>query len=66
MVVMYVLVSNEAMHEINDIGTLSDFDDCGDSSRNKAPRKEILFDHRPLRLNDDDYQRVCQIPKKKV
>ncbi|RWR87147.1 DNA cytosine-5-methyltransferase 1-like protein [Cinnamomum micranthum f. kanehirae] len=42
-----------------------DFDDCADSSRNKAPQKAILFDHRPLRLNDDDYQRVCQIPKRK-
>ncbi|PSR90243.1 DNA (cytosine-5)-methyltransferase [Actinidia chinensis var. chinensis] len=25
--------------------------------------ENILFDHRPLQLNDDDYQRVCQIPK---
>ncbi|KAJ4829375.1 hypothetical protein Tsubulata_014518 [Turnera subulata] len=25
----------------------------------------LLYDHRPLRLNEDDYQRVCQIPKKK-
>ncbi|KAK4478115.1 hypothetical protein RD792_017393 [Penstemon davidsonii] len=24
-----------------------------------------LFDHRPLCLNQDDYERVCQIPKKK-
>ncbi|KAK9052038.1 hypothetical protein SSX86_028666 [Deinandra increscens subsp. villosa] len=24
-----------------------------------------LYDHRPLKLNDDDYQRVCQIPKRK-
>ncbi|KMS95966.1 hypothetical protein BVRB_003270 [Beta vulgaris subsp. vulgaris] len=24
-----------------------------------------LYDHRPLQLNKDDYQRVCQIPKKK-
>ncbi|GER45180.1 cytosine-specific methyltransferase, partial [Striga asiatica] len=24
-----------------------------------------LFDHRPLKLNQDDYERVCQIPKKK-
>lgn len=27
---------------------------------------DLLFDHRPLELNDDDYQRVCQIPKRKV
>ncbi|OIS96505.1 PREDICTED: DNA (cytosine-5)-methyltransferase CMT3-like [Nicotiana attenuata] len=25
----------------------------------------VLYDHRPLQLNDDDYQRVCQIPKRK-
>lgn len=28
--------------------------------------KRQLFDHRPLQLNEDDYQRVCAIPKKKV
>ncbi|TKY44565.1 DNA (cytosine-5)-methyltransferase CMT3 [Spatholobus suberectus] len=27
--------------------------------------KSLLYDHRPLELNADDYQRVCQIPKKK-
>lgn len=26
----------------------------------------ILYDHRPLQLNEDDYQRVCQIPRRKV
>ncbi|KAG9130762.1 hypothetical protein Leryth_012709 [Lithospermum erythrorhizon] len=26
---------------------------------------EVLYDHRPLQLNDDDHQRVCQIPVKK-
>jgi DNA (cytosine-5)-methyltransferase 1 len=25
-----------------------------------------LFDHQPLRLNNDDYKRVQQIPLKKV
>ncbi|MED6131246.1 hypothetical protein PIB30_008286, partial [Stylosanthes scabra] len=25
----------------------------------------LLYDHRPLGLNSDDYQRVCRIPKKK-
>ncbi|XP_012574570.1 putative DNA (cytosine-5)-methyltransferase CMT1 [Cicer arietinum] len=29
-----------------------------------APRR-VLYDHRPLQLNKDDYERVCQIPKKK-
>ncbi|KAK6941277.1 Chromo domain [Dillenia turbinata] len=27
--------------------------------------KRMIYDHRPLKLNDDDYARVCQIPKKK-
>ncbi|KAK7245460.1 hypothetical protein RIF29_40306 [Crotalaria pallida] len=27
--------------------------------------ESTLYDHRPLKLNDDDYQRVCRIPKKK-
>ncbi|KAF3662185.1 putative PP2A regulatory subunit TAP46-like [Capsicum annuum] len=26
---------------------------------------KFLYDHRPLQLNDDDHQRVCQIPKRK-
>lgn len=26
----------------------------------------VLYDHRPLQLNEDDHQRVCQIPKRKV
>ncbi|MCD7459836.1 hypothetical protein HAX54_042107 [Datura stramonium] len=25
----------------------------------------VLYDHRPLQLNEDDYQRACQIPKRK-
>lgn len=29
-------------------------------------KKVMLPDHRPLCLNTDDYDRVCQIPKKKV
>ncbi|OIV94876.1 hypothetical protein TanjilG_22073 [Lupinus angustifolius] len=32
-------------------------------SQSKAGR--ILYDHRPLKLNQDDYDRVCQIPKNK-
>ncbi|XP_028051822.1 DNA (cytosine-5)-methyltransferase CMT3 isoform X1 [Camellia sinensis] len=27
--------------------------------------KQVLYDHRPLQLNEDDYQRVCQIPMRK-
>lgn len=30
------------------------------------PRPHLLYDHRPLQLNLDDYSRVCKIPKKKV
>jgi hypothetical protein len=26
----------------------------------------MLYDHLPYKLNTDDYDRVCQIPKKKV
>ncbi|KAI5675160.1 hypothetical protein M9H77_06110 [Catharanthus roseus] len=29
------------------------------------PRPHLLYDHRPLQLNLDDYSRVCKIPKKK-
>lgn len=32
----------------------------GDSS------DHLLYDHQPYKLNEDDYQRVCQIPKRKV
>lgn len=38
----------------------------GFSALGSEPSKTILFDHRPLRLNDDDYQRVCHVPVKKV
>ncbi|KAK9157092.1 hypothetical protein Scep_003666 [Stephania cephalantha] len=31
----------------------------------KEVESVMLHDHKPLQLNDDDYQRVCQIPKKK-
>ncbi|XP_058108507.1 DNA (cytosine-5)-methyltransferase CMT3-like [Magnolia sinica] len=31
----------------------------------KSSEKTMLFDHRPLQLNEDDFQRVCQIPKRK-
>ena len=31
-----------------------------------GPDKGKLLDHQPLRLNNDDYERVQQIPVKKV
>ncbi|XP_055819015.1 DNA (cytosine-5)-methyltransferase CMT3-like isoform X1 [Solanum dulcamara] len=34
-------------------------------SRRDGTLGTVLYDHRPLQLNDDDYQRVCQIPKRK-
>ncbi|KAL8091319.1 DNA (cytosine-5)-methyltransferase CMT3-like [Apium graveolens] len=30
-----------------------------------AESNSILYDHRPLKLNNDDYERVCQIPVRK-
>ena len=45
------------------------FNECAEmlelQSRTKSS-KSLLYDHRPLELNADDYQRVCRIPKKKV
>nr|VDC95102.1 unnamed protein product [Brassica oleracea] len=34
-----------------------------DSKSNST--NDVLYDHHPLNLNKDDYQRVCRIPKKK-
>jgi hypothetical protein len=35
-------------------------------SQNPKPSEHLLYDHCPLKLNDDDYQRVSRIPKRKV
>ncbi|XP_010415637.1 PREDICTED: DNA (cytosine-5)-methyltransferase CMT3-like isoform X2 [Camelina sativa] len=35
------------------------------SSTNFKSKKHVLYDHHPLNLNIDDYQRVCRVPKKK-
>ncbi|KAJ4724096.1 Cytosine-specific methyltransferase [Melia azedarach] len=35
------------------------------SSSKLNPKEHLLYDHRPLELNQDDYERVCRIPKKK-
>ncbi|KAH7840043.1 hypothetical protein Vadar_011878 [Vaccinium darrowii] len=40
-------------------------DELLSSASRSEPIDRILFDHRPLRLNDDDHQRVCKVPKKK-
>nr|POE97123.1 dna (cytosine-5)-methyltransferase 3 [Quercus suber]POF01443.1 dna (cytosine-5)-methyltransferase 3 [Quercus suber] len=31
----------------------------------QEPLECVLYDHRPLALNNDDYERVCEIPQKK-
>lgn len=38
---------------------------CSDAEKN-ASEPPMLYDHRPLQLNEDDNERVCRIPKKKV
>ncbi|KAK9274227.1 hypothetical protein L1049_019041 [Liquidambar formosana] len=41
-------------------------DELLDSSASHSnSSKELVYDHRPLELNTDDYERVCQIPKRK-
>lgn len=37
---------------------------CSDAEKN-ASEPPMLYDHRPLQLNEDDNERVCRIPKKK-
>ncbi|VVB06995.1 unnamed protein product [Arabis nemorensis] len=38
----------------------------GSSTKSKSKsKKDGLYDHHPLNLNKDDYQRVCRVPKKK-
>ncbi|KAJ8774118.1 hypothetical protein K2173_009549 [Erythroxylum novogranatense] len=35
------------------------------SALNSGAKTDILYDHRPYSLTEDDYARVCQIPKRK-
>lgn len=35
-------------------------------SPSSEQKERLLYDHRPLELNSDDYQRACRIPKRKV
>ncbi|XP_071724585.1 LOW QUALITY PROTEIN: putative DNA (cytosine-5)-methyltransferase CMT1 [Rutidosis leptorrhynchoides] len=30
-----------------------------------STKPQMLYDHRPLKLNEDDYERVCNVPKRK-
>ncbi|PSS21115.1 DNA (cytosine-5)-methyltransferase [Actinidia chinensis var. chinensis] len=36
-----------------------------EASAKSSSQMKMLYDHIPLRLNEDDYERVCQIPKEK-
>lgn len=47
---------------------LSCFSDmiCYSDAEKNASKPPMLYDHRPLQLNEDDNGRVCHIPKKKV
>jgi len=36
------------------------------SADSQSAPSGMLYDHRPLKLNTDDYERVCHIPKEKV
>lgn len=39
----------------------------GFASRNVAETESsVLYDHRPYTLSEDDYLRVCQVPRRKV
>ncbi|CAF2148535.1 hypothetical protein HID58_000984 [Brassica napus] len=40
-------------------------DMTGSATDNCTKRTMLLYDHRPSLLSEDDYNRVCQIPKKK-
>ncbi|CAI9095176.1 OLC1v1031059C2 [Oldenlandia corymbosa var. corymbosa] len=35
------------------------------ANQNNTAKKKVLYDHRPYRMNEDNYLRVCQIPHKK-
>ncbi|XP_010243148.1 PREDICTED: DNA (cytosine-5)-methyltransferase 1-like [Nelumbo nucifera] len=37
----------------------------GSMCNGERQTKSVLYDHRPLPLNEDDYARVCQIPQRK-
>jgi len=38
----------------------------GSTLNGATKKKHMLYDHRPLFMSEDDYLRVCQIPKRKV
>ncbi|XP_027357407.1 DNA (cytosine-5)-methyltransferase CMT3 [Abrus precatorius] len=56
--------SKPAQTEFQQFIRLTKTEMLGFSSGTKLP-KSLIYDHRPLELNSDDFQRVCQIPKTK-
>lgn len=39
-------------------------DELLSAAQKPKPSEHILYDHCPLKLNEDNYQHVCRIPKK--
>ncbi|KAG5550546.1 hypothetical protein RHGRI_015492 [Rhododendron griersonianum] len=56
---------SEAMTEFQQFIRLGKDELLSCSAARCEPLNQSLYDHRPLRLSVDDYQRVCQIPKRK-
>ncbi|KAF7144120.1 hypothetical protein RHSIM_Rhsim05G0215600 [Rhododendron simsii] len=56
---------SEAMTEFQQYIRLGKDELLSCSAARCEPLNRSLYDHRPLRLSVDDYQRVCQIPKRK-
>lgn len=61
MTTIRLLLKIESVSPFFSTGMLASPEDPKSNSTN-----DVLYDHHPLNLNKDDYQRVCMIPKKKV
>lgn len=48
------------------LSVLGSVEMTGSAVNDTARVKFMLYDHRPNPLSEDDYIRVCQIPKRKV
>lgn len=48
------------------LSALGSVEMTGSAFNGSSRVKVMLYDHRPKRLSEDDYIRVCQIPKRKV
>ncbi|ONM13968.1 DNA methyl transferase5 [Zea mays] len=60
----YIRLGRKATYEVYSIFILSDMLDWS-FGEEAGPDEGKLLDHQPLRLNNDDYERVKQIPVKK-